>query len=79
MLNLPLSDPPLPPLRMVEWPGGGRKELHSFARFNSHFKIHIIMQNKDLPRARQIVFIWRPRPTWTFLPALCSSWWLSPD
>lgn len=41
---------------------GREKELHSFARFNSHFGIQVITQNKGLPGARQIVFIWRPRP-----------------
>lgn len=61
------------PLRMGEWAGGGRKELHSSARFNARFKIQIIMQNKGLPRARQIVFIWKPRPD---LDLAASSWWL---
>lgn len=70
ILNLPLTH--LLPSKNGRMAWGREKELHSFARFNSHFRIQAIMQNKGLPGARQIVFIWRPRPN---LAGATSSWW----
>lgn len=58
MLHLP---PPLTHLTLskkdrMAWEGSERVE-DSLQGSNLHFKFHIMMQNKDWPRARQIVFI----------------------